>query len=57
MILICWCGHADKYHSTTTPNECTKCEERQYLDQEEIIHHTATNQSMQNLMEYVEYVN
>ena len=30
MVIICLCGHADKYHSTGTPNKCTKCEECQY---------------------------
>lgn len=31
MVLVCWCGHTDKYHSTVTPNKCTKCEECQYF--------------------------
>jgi len=30
-VLLCWCGHADRYHSTATPNKCTKCEECQYF--------------------------
>ena len=31
MVIICFCGHADKYHSTGIPNKCTKCEECQYF--------------------------
>ncbi|PIN84161.1 MAG: hypothetical protein COV65_01650, partial [Nitrosopumilales archaeon CG11_big_fil_rev_8_21_14_0_20_33_24] len=31
LVIICWCGHADKYHSTATPNKCTKCQECQYF--------------------------
>ncbi len=31
MVIICWCGHADKYHNTGTPNKCTKCQECQYF--------------------------
>ncbi len=31
MVVICRCGHADKYHSTGIPNKCTKCESCQYF--------------------------
>jgi len=31
MVIICWCGHADKLHSTATPNKCSECEECQYF--------------------------
>ena len=31
MVIICFCGHLDKYHSTGTPNKCTKCEQCQYF--------------------------
>ncbi len=31
MVIICFCGHTDKYHSTGIPNKCTKCEECQYF--------------------------
>jgi len=26
MVVICLCGHIDRYHSTGIPNKCTKCE-------------------------------
>lgn len=31
MVVICWCGHIDKYHSTRIPNNCTKCDSCQYF--------------------------
>lgn len=31
MVIICQCGHIDKYHSTATPNKCTKCESCEYF--------------------------
>ena len=31
MVIICLCGHVDKYHSTGIPNKCTKCQECQYF--------------------------
>ena len=31
MVMICLCGHADKYHSTGIPNKCTQCQECQYF--------------------------
>jgi hypothetical protein len=30
MVIFCWCGHIDKYHSTGTPNKCTKCDTCEY---------------------------
>lgn len=31
MVIICWCGHIDKYHSTGIPNNCSKCESCEYF--------------------------
>lgn len=31
MVIICWCGHIDKYHTTATPNNCTKCDTCEYF--------------------------
>ena len=31
MVIICFCGHADKYHSTGIPNKCIKCKECEYF--------------------------
>jgi len=31
VVIICLCGHADKYHSTGIPNKCSKCDVCEYF--------------------------